>query len=275
MTVSARYILAALAFGIAALGFLLLPVDADARTQRDMPQCSGSGGCGGYQPPPPCTHGCNPPPPPHCCDRPPVVVPPPHVPPPNIVVVNAGARASASAGAIAIAIANAGSGGDTIIRSNSIMQGSAAASVNSAALSVAESGAQGDAEGERELLIQAICLDATNNPHPASQTFGERDVAVDYRGEIYRCMAGTRMRYTMQNRSYDCAQGEALWYENGRVECRTQIVRRPCNERSLLRRFGAGDKFVAVRGAEQSAARTETTFNGAMTMDGGVGQGVW
>jgi hypothetical protein len=274
MTVSARYILAALAFGVAALGFLLLPVDADARTQREAPQCSGSGGCGGHQPPP-CTHGCNPPPP-VCCDRPPVVVPPPHVPPPNIVVVNAGAGARASASAIAIAIANAGSGGDTIIRSSTIMQGSSAATVNSAALSVTDgSGAQGDAEGERELLIQAICLDATNNPHPASQTFGESDVAIDYSGEIYRCMAGTRMRYTMQGRSYDCAQGEALWYENGRVECRTQIVRRPCNERSLLRRFGPGDKFVAVRGAEQSAMRTETTFNGAMTMDGGVGQGVW
>lgn len=274
MTVSARYILAALAFAVAALGFLLLPVEADARTQRDMPQCAGSGGCGGHQPPP-CHHGCNPPPPPNCCDRPPVVVPPPHVPPPNIVVVNAGARASAHASAIAIAVANVEQG-DTIIRSNMVMQGSSAASVNSAALSVTDgSGAQGDAEGERELLVQAICLDASGNPHPASQTFGESDVADDFRGEIYRCMAGTRMRYTMQGRSYDCAQGEALWYENGRVECRTQIVRRPCNERSLLRRFGPGDKFVAVRGAEQSAARTETTFNGAMTMDGGVGQGVW
>jgi hypothetical protein len=275
MTVPTRYILAALAFGVAALGFLLLPTEADARSQSNVPQCMGSGGCGGYQPPPPpCGHQCNPPPP-VCCDRPPVVVPPPHVPPPNIVVVNAGARASAHASAIAIAVANVEQG-DTIIRQNMVMQGSSAASVNSAALSVAEGGeAQGDAEGERELLIQAICLDATNNPHPASQTFGERDVAVDYRGEIYRCMAGTRMRYTMQSRSYDCAQGEALWYENGRVECRAQIVRRPCNERSLLRRFGPGDKFVAVRGSEQREARTETTFNGAMTMDGGVGQGVW
>jgi hypothetical protein len=88
-------------------------------------------------------------------------------------------------------------------------------------------------------------------------------------------MAGTRMRYTMQSRSYDCAQGEALWYENGRVECRTQIVRRPCNERSLLRRFGPGDKLVAVRSAEHSAVRTETTYSSALTMDGGVGQSVW
>ncbi|HYD73615.1 MAG TPA: hypothetical protein VEF55_10780, partial [Candidatus Binatia bacterium] len=218
MTVSARYILAALAFGVAALGFLLLPVEADARTQRDVPQCSGSGGCGGHQPPP-CNYGCNPPPPPVCCERPPVVVPPPHVPPPNIVVVNAGARASAHASAIAIAVANVEQG-DTIIRQNMTMQGSVSAAVNahSSAFSVTDAAVSMESVArERELLIQAICLDATGNPHPASQTFGGRDVSEGYRGEIYRCMAGTRMRYTVDGRSYDCEQGQALWYENGRV----------------------------------------------------------
>jgi hypothetical protein len=128
---------------------------------------------------------------------------------------------------------------------------------------------------ERDLLIQAICLDATGNPHPASQTFGGRDVAEDFRGEIYRCMAGTHMRYTVDGRSYDCAPGEALWYEDGAVECRPQIARRPCNERSLLRRYGPGDKLVRIRDSEMREARSETTFNAAMTMDGGVGQGVW
>jgi hypothetical protein len=273
MTVSARYILAAIAFGIAALGFLMLPVEADARTQNNVPQCSGSSGCGGHQPPP-CNHGCNPPPPPpHCCDRPNIIVPPPHVPPPNIVVVNAGARAQASAAAIAIAVANVNEG-DTIIRQNMIMEGNVAASVTSSAFAVTEASVSMESVArERELLIQAICLDASGNPHPASQTFGGRDVRENYRGEIYRCMSGTRMRYTIDGRSYDCEQGQALWYEGGRVECRTQIARRPCNERSLLRRFGAGDKFVRIRDSEQREARVETTFNGAMTMDGGVGQG--
>jgi hypothetical protein len=274
MTVSARYILAALAFGVAALGFLLLPVEADARSQRDVPQCMGSGGCGGQ---PPCGHACNPPPPPVCCDRPPVIVPPPHVPPPNIVVVNAGARASAHANAIAIAVANVEQG-DTIIHQNMTMQGSVSATVNahSSAFSVTDAAVSMESVArERELLIQAICLDASGNPHPASQTFGGRDVSEDYRGEIYRCMSGTSMRYTVDGRSYDCEQGQALWYENGRVECRTQIARRPCNERSLLRRHGAGDKIVLIRDTEMREARTETTFNGAMTMDGGVGQGVW
>jgi hypothetical protein len=274
MTVSARYILAALAFGVAALGFLLLPVEADARTQHGTPQCMGSGGC---QPPPPsCGHHCNrPPPPPVCCQPPTVIVPPPHVPPPNIVVVNAGARASAHASAVAIAIANVEQG-DTIIRQNMIVEAGASAAAHSSAFSVTEAAMTMESVSrERELLIQAICLDASGNPHPASQTFRGRDVAEAYRGEIYRCMAGTRMRYTVDGRSTDCAQGEALWYEDGRVECRRQIARRPCNERSLLRRFGAGDKLVRIRDSEMRAARTETTFNGAMTMDGGVGQGVY
>jgi len=264
MTVPARYILAALAFGVAALGFFMLPTDASAGC--------GSNGC---NPPPSCNHGCNPPPPPPCCTPPVVVVPPPNVPPPNIVVVNAGVRAQASASALAIAVANVRTG-DTIIRQNSIVEGGVAASVTSSAFAVTEgSTAMESVARERELLIQAICLDASNNPHPASQTFGGRDVGQDYRGEIFRCMSGTRMRYTVDGRNTDCAAGEALWYENNRVECRLQIARRPCNERSLLRRHGPGDKLVRIRDTEMRAARTETTFNGQMTMDGGVGAGVY
>ena len=60
------------------------------------------------------------------------------------------------------------------------------------------------------------------------------------------------------------------------MNCRPQIARRPCNERSLLRRFGPGDKLVRVRETEVAGRRaSETTFNGAMTMDGGVGQSVY
>lgn len=274
MTVSTRYILAALAFGVAALGLLILPVDADARTQRGAPQCSSSSGCGQPPPPPSCGHGCHQPPPPVCCQPPTVIVPPPHVPPPNIVVVNAGARASAHASATAIAIANVEEG-DTIIRQNMIMQGSAPATAHSAAFSVTEQSLAMDSVARyRDLLIQAICIDATGNPHPASQTFAGA-VREDYDGEIYRCIAGTSMRYTLDGRSYDCAQGQALWYRDGRVECRQQIARRACNERSLLRRFGPGDKMVRIRDTETREVRTETTFNGAMTMDGGVGQTVY
>ncbi|GAM99733.1 hypothetical protein U91I_03388 [alpha proteobacterium U9-1i] len=190
--------------------------------------------------------------------------------------MNAGARASAQASATAIAIANARTG-DTIIRQNMIVDGGgAAAAVTSSAFAVTDSAIEMETIArERSLLIRAICVDTSDNPHPASQTFGGRDVPTDYRGEIYRCVAGTRMRYTVDGLSTDCAQGEALWYEGGRVACRPQIARRPCNERSLLRRYGAGDKQALVRDTETRQARRETTFNGAMTMDGGVGATVW
>lgn len=267
MTVPTRYILAALAFAVAALGLFLLPTDAAA-------DCVG---CVRRQPAP-CHQSCSPSPPPppnRCCTPPTIVVPPPHVPPPNIVVVNHGARAQAQASAVAIAVANVRTG-DTIVRQNMVMQGGAEASVTQSALAIAESSVRMESmTRERDLLIEAICLDATGNPHPASQTFGGRNVAESYRGEIYRCMAGTRMRYTIDGRSYDCAQGEALWYENGRVECRRQVARRQCNERSLLRRHGPGPKLVRIRDTEMREARSETTFTGAMVMDGGVGQGVW
>jgi hypothetical protein len=157
-----------------------------------------------------------------------------------------------------------------------VVEAGAAAQVQSGAFAVMEASAQAETIArERDLLVQAICLDATGNPHPASQTFGGRDVGESHRGEIYRCMSGTRMRYTVDGRSYDCEQGQALWYEIGRVECRTQVARRPCNERSLLRRHGPGDKLVRIRDTDTRMTRSETTFNGAMSMDGGVGQGVW
>lgn len=257
MGVPVRYILAAAAFVLIAAGFALSPADAQS--------------CNSCNPPPPPCHTCNNPPPCQTCQRPTVVVPPPYVPPPNIVVVNAGARAQASS--VAIAIANVQTG-DTIIRQNSVVEGGAGATANAATFAVTEASSETVAR-ERDALIQAICLDATNNPHPASQTFGDRNVARDYRGEIFRCIAGTHMRYTIDGRQYDCTAGQALWYENNSVECRTQIERRNCNERSLLRRFGPGDKFLHIRDTETRTTQRETTFNGAMTMDGGVGQSVW
>ena len=264
MTVPVRYILALIAFGVAALGFALLPAGAEPLHQPRAPNPS----CNS------CNHTPPPPPPCHQCQPPTVIVPPPHVPPPNIVVVNAGARAQAQAGAIAIAVAT--SNGDTIIRSNSVAMGGAQASVTSSAFAVVEGSMEmSSSSRERMALIQAICLDATNNPHPASQTFAGRDVRDSYIGEIFRCMSGTHMRVTIEGRTFDCTAGQALWFENTQVTCKTQIERRPCNERSLLRRFGPGDKMVRIRETETRQVRRETTFNGAMTMDGGVGSSVW
>jgi hypothetical protein len=95
-------------------------------------------------------------------------------------------------------------------------------------------------------LVQAICVDPSFNPHPASQTFAERDVGPAYVGEIFRCMSGTQMRFTLGGATYYCAAREALWYENATMGCREQIERRPANERALLRQFGPGDKSVLV-----------------------------
>ena len=261
MTVPLRYILAAIAFGVAALGYALYPTDANAHPRQSR-GCNS--GCNQPPPPPPC----------HSCQPPTVIVPPPHVPPPNIVVVNAGARAQASASAIAIAVA--GASGDTIIRNGGFIQGGGQVSVNSTAFSVTEGAmAMESSARERMLMIQAICIDATNNPHPASQTFAGRDVRDGYTGEIFRCMSGTSMRVTMDGRTWDCTTGQALWYDGRTVECRAQATRRPCNERSLLRRFGPGEKMIRIRDMETRQVRRETTFNGQMTMDGGVGQSIY
>lgn len=255
MTVPLRYILAAIAFAVAAFGFAMLPAHADC------------GACQ-HQPPPP-------PPPCHTCQPPTVVVPPPNVPPPNIVVVNAGARAQAQASATSIAIAVA-QPGTTIIHGGGYIAGGAAASVQSMAMAVTEASMESSSSmRERMALIQAICLDDTNNPHPASQTFGDKNVPNDYAGEIFRCIAGTHMRVTIEGRTFDCTSGQALWYEHAQIVCKAQIERRPCNERSLLRRFGPGDKMVLLRDVETHQARREVQYNSQMTMDGGVGQSVW
>ena len=77
-----------------------------------------------------------------------------------------------------------------------------------------------------------------------------------------------------------CRKGEALWHgRGGRVECRAQRAERDCNERSLLRRYGAGVKILTmVREEIYTAYREEVVEEvgvavqgGAITLDGGVG----
>lgn len=252
MRVPARYIAAVFLFA-------LLPgaAFAECNTCRRDPS----------PPPPPPSHGCQ-----YRCGPPQIVVPPPVVPAPNIVVVNAGARANASAMSIAIASVEQG---DTIIRVGGGAQAGATAyagAATTASLTVHDR--ISTRTFDRDVRISAICVDARNIPHPASQVFGEAQVPDAYAGEIYRCIAGTHMRVTRDGETFDCAQGEALWYENGQIVCRMQIARRPCNERSLLRRYGPGEKIVRIRGTE-TVRDASTEAAGALSMDGGVGQGVW
>lgn len=119
--------------------------------------------------------------------------------------------------------------------------------------------------------VQAVCLDDKSTPHPASQTNADRDLADGYRGEVFRCIAGSHMQYTISTygggpANFDhgqtkvCAKGDALWREaDGSLRCRPQTPARDCNERSLLRRYGAGIKVLKVAGGRTCAAyRTET-----------------
>lgn len=122
----------------------------------------------------------------------------------------------------------------------------------------------------RQVAIQAVCLDDRDVPHPASQLSPERAVAPGYDGEIFRCIAGARMQYTIADFSGQadfnhgqtvvCRKGEALYHSaNGATQCRAQIPQRDCNERSLLRRFGAGIKVLAMAAGQTCVAwRTET-----------------
>ena len=140
----------------------------------------------------------------------------------------------------------------------------------------------------RIVVIQAVCIDDKEVPHPASQVTPDREVDEHYEGELYRCIAGAHMQATLADfhgqvsfehgEIINCAKGEALYrFGDGKVTCRPQAPARDCNERSLLRRFGAGVKIVKMLSVERYVAYREevsksaqvTSFN--MTIDGGVG----
>ncbi|QGZ94764.1 hypothetical protein [Terricaulis silvestris] len=99
---------------------------------------------------------------------------------------------------------------------------------------------------DRSISVQAICMDARGMPHPASQTFAERDVVATYAGELFRCLPGTSMRYVADSLNHDCAAGEALWYEDRRLSCRAEVASDAEQEREMLRQFGPGEKAVQI-----------------------------
>lgn len=143
--------------------------------------------------------------------------------------------------------------------------------------------------------IRAECLDAQGHLNPASQVFGGANVGKDYSGEVYRCLQGSSMRVTMarivngvpawnEATSFDCVKGQALSYSGGEIQCKQQLAARECNERSLLRKYGPGDKIAYFRGTRQvrdMITRYETRQRevvkpvGNLALDGGVGQGVY
>jgi hypothetical protein len=249
---------------------------------------------------------CAPPSPPPCCVTPPscnCAPPAPPVSPPcctpghnvnvpgvNVFVagavnvnVQANARASASAGAGAGTVVfyggGGGGGGFSPPMSTGVIQGlNVGGGVKRTAYKATRT-------KTTKVIIQAVCIDDRFVAHPASQVRPEREVDDAYEGELYRCIAGTRMQYTVAEflgkidfsagQTKVCAKGEALYHSaGGEVACRPQKPARDCNERSLLRRFGAGVKILTMRIVETYTAykeEGESSTVSSMSLDGGVG----
>lgn len=151
------------------------------------------------------------------------------------------------------------------------------------------------------MAIRAVCMDDRGMPHPASRTNGDQNIAGTFNGEVFRCMAGTRMEISLGKvvngqpvfdggRTMSCQKGQALAYSTapgagaaagGNLVCVAQAAKADCNERSLLRRFGPGIKYATVTRTEtvtstrQAAQSNQVTLRSSMFVDGGVGQGVY
>jgi hypothetical protein len=259
--------------------------------------------------------------PPSCCAPPPVPPRPPtppgcntcggghnvYVPGINIhvggsVVVNA--NASATSTAVAGASAGSGSGasaGSTVYYGGGTHGGYYSGPVSTGyiqGLNVEGGEARRRASYEatrtrfKRVVIRAVCLDDRDVPHPASQVTPDRDIDSGYDGELYRCIAGSRMQYVVgayesfnggnfAGETYVCGKNEALYYspgaQGGATACRPQRPARDCNERSLLRRYGAGVKVLTMMTTEKYTAYREETVREqssqglSLSLDGGVG----
>ena len=289
-----------------------------------FPVAAFAGGCGCTPPPPPCCRPPSPPPPPShpCCGSGAnnIIVPGVNVFVGASVIVNANASAVVNASASAT---GSGSGTGTGTGTGS---GSGSGTGNGSGVVVVGGGGGGSSwysdQGQsgyiqglsvdsglktervsyqasrtkiRTVVIQAVCLDDKDVPHPASQLSPDRELTDRYEGEIYRCIAGARMQVTVADYSgkvdfdhgqtFTCTKSDALVLSKGpdggpgRIECKPQKPARDCNERSLLRRFGAGVKILKIVSTEtytayreeqtQTASSASSSFN--MSIDGGVG----
>lgn len=275
-----------------------------------------------------CNSGC-PPTPPVCCQPPPAPPKPPkppstpcctpghnvNIPGVNInvgatVIVNANASASAGAVAGAGAGAGASAGAGAGATTNVYYGGGGHGGYYSGPMSTGYIQGLNVEGGEmrrrasyeatrtklRRVVIRAVCLDDRDVPHPASQVTPDRDIDDRYEGELYRCIAGSRMQYVIGDyegvsdisnkgaQTYICAKNEALYHspragqaQAGTLICRPQRPARDCNERSLLRRFGAGVKILSILTSETYTAyreeqvRETSASSMSFSLDGGVG----
>lgn len=277
-------------FGLA--GGLLLWLGSSA-----MPGQDAAAQCCAPPPPPPC---CTPPSPPPCCTPP---APPPRPPSPPTCCVSGGrTNVIVNSNAVAVAVSGAGAGAGAIVYGGGGGGGyyappSATGVIQALDVEGVTKTRQVAYEATRtrtkRVVIRAFCLDDRDIPHPASQVFPDRDIEDGYDGELYRCIAGTRMQITVVDwaeqiswnggQTMMCAKGEALYRtrgngaDGGSLACRPQTPARDCNERSLLRRFGAGIKVLTIVTVEKYTAYREETYTETasstmtMSLDGGVG----
>lgn len=277
-----------------------------------------------------CNSGCTPPPPP-CCAPPPAPPKPPapptgccgggggghHVNIPGVnvnigatVIVNASANASASGSASSGSSAGAGSLSSSAAGVTNYYGGGGHGGYYSGPMATgyiqglnvegAEARRRQAYEATRtrtrRVIVRAVCLDDRDVPHPASQVTPDRDIDDFYDGELYRCIAGSRMQYVIADyagqidistsgggQTYICQKNEALYHVpgagagQGALTCRPQRPARDCNERSLLRRFGAGVKILTIVTTEKYTAYREETvqerqaLGASFSLDGGVG----
>jgi hypothetical protein len=75
----------------------------------------------------------------------------------------------------------------------------------------------------RRVIIRAVCLDDRDVPHPASQVTPDRDIDDAYDGELYRCIAGSRMQYVIAD------------YSKARSTSRPAAAARPMSARRTSR----------------------------------------
>jgi hypothetical protein len=254
-------------------------------------------GCGCTPPPPCCTPPSPPTPPSTPCCQPPghtVNIPGIEVNVGATVIVNANVEAQASAqgsasGQAAILVNGGGGGGgggggftpgnQGLIQNLLVVGGG----------QLSRESYESSRTITKKVVIEAVCIDDKDVPHPASQVTPDRDIDDAYDNELYRCIAGTHMQATIavyngqidfsHGQTLACAKGDALYHSpGGKVECRLQKPARDCNERSLLRRFGAGVKILTMITVEKYSAfreqQTETSSTmtaGAISLDGGVG----
>jgi hypothetical protein len=254
-----------------------------------------AGGCN-CVPPPCCVPPTPPPPPSFACCQPPghtVNIPGVNVFVASTVLVNANVNAEVQANANVNANANTFANGNTAILVGG--GGGGGGFVTSGPQSLLQNL---NVEGERrasfeatrtkikKVVIEAVCIDDKAVPHPASQVSPDRDIEDSFDGELFRCIAGTHLQATIaeylghvsfdHGQNLDCLKNQALYhFPGGKVECRAQRPARDCNERSLLRRFGAGVKILTMITVEKYTETREETAQsssgGSMILDGGVG----